>query len=115
MSVLGVPVYFHYCEGKLENVDFVTQGNGCCCDADEEPGEKNNCCKDETLILQSDKNALIKSNERMIKQSSFLLFAVLPHLSCNLNFPKKLVQSFASPLVPPLNQQRLISTFLLRI
>jgi len=115
MSVLGVPVYFHYCEGELENVDFITKGSGCCCDDDEESGEKNNCCKDETLLLQNDKNALVKSYERVIKQSSFLLFAVLPHFSNHFCIIDKSEKTFQNTFTSKLDQQRLISTFILRI
>jgi hypothetical protein len=114
--VLGIPVYFHYCGGELEKVDFVTKGKSCCDDQESDaPEENDGCCKDETLVLQSAKDALVKKDERVFKQSSILLFALIPDFNQAglLSGPVTKNITVANPAL--LYQQKLISTFLLRI
>jgi len=114
--VLGIPVYFHYCGGELEKVDFVTKGSSCCDDQESDvPEENDGCCKDETLVLQSAKDALVKKDERVVKQTLILLCAIVPdfnkHGLLQGNVSKNILVTNSSLL----QQQKLISTFLLRI
>jgi len=113
---LGIPVYFHYCGGELEKVDFVTKGSSCCDDQESDvPEENDGCCKDETLVLQSATDALVKKDERVVKQSFSLLYAVISHFSNQVYTPNKVCKPIVVSQPYLLNQQTLISTFLLRI
>ncbi len=116
LSVLGIPVYFHYCGGELEKVDFVTKGSSCCDDEESDlPEENDGCCKDETLVLQSATDALVKKDERVVKQSFLLLCALISHFSNQVHAPNKVYKPIVASQPYLLNQQNLISTFLLRI
>jgi hypothetical protein len=116
LSVLGIPVYFHYCGGELEKVDFITQSSSCCGDEESDiPEENNGCCKDETLVLQSATDALLKKHERVLNPSSLLLCAILPHFTAPILAPTRIREHKVGFHPALLTQQKLISTFLLRI
>lgn len=67
-SVVGVPVYLHYCGGELEKVNFMVKTKSCC-DGLEEETEENGCCKDEGSYVQN-------HTSFTFKQASY-------HLTCN--------------------------------
>lgn len=49
-TVIGIPVYLHYCGGELEEISYLTKANSCCGEEEEET-EDNGCCKNESHIL----------------------------------------------------------------
>jgi hypothetical protein len=78
ISVIGIPVYFHYCGGELEEVNYVVKGSSCC--GDQEDNEDNGCCKDEGLVLQSSTDFTIKEihNFDFVKTFCELHYVSLP-------------------------------------
>lgn len=45
---IGVPVYYHYCDGELESINTIFRSDGCC---GEEEKEDSDCCQNETKIV----------------------------------------------------------------
>jgi hypothetical protein len=64
ITVVGIPVYFHYCGGELEKIDYLVKGSGCC-DDDEQQGEENGCCKDEGKYLLNNPDFTIKDSDQL--------------------------------------------------
>ncbi|MBL7931602.1 MAG: hypothetical protein JNL60_06865 [Bacteroidia bacterium] len=54
ITAVGIPVYFHYCGGELEEINYVMKGNNCC-SGEEEDSESgpDDCCKDENYVLKT--------------------------------------------------------------
>jgi len=44
-TTIGIPVYYHYCGGELEEVSALVKTGSCC---GEEEEEDNDCCQNET-------------------------------------------------------------------
>ena len=58
ITVIGIPVYLHYCGGELEEVNYLTKGSSCC---GEEAPEDDGCCQDKGFILKSSVDFTIKN------------------------------------------------------
>lgn len=116
MSVMGIPVYFHYCGGELEKIDFITKGKSCCDDTESDaPEENKDCCKDESIVIQSAKDALCKKDERIVKHITLQLYAETQHPGTSSLHAIKTFRQTKKSEPHQLIHHRLISTFLLRI
>ncbi|MBL7900950.1 MAG: hypothetical protein JNK73_03070 [Bacteroidia bacterium] len=94
----------------------MTKGKSCCEDQESDvPEENDGCCKDETLVLQSAKDVLVKKDERVVKQSLILLYAILPDFNKHALLPGHVGKNLLITNPSLLSQQKLISTFVLRI
>jgi hypothetical protein len=115
VTAVGVPVYYHYCGGELEEVNYVLKGNSCCGGEDTQE-EDNGCCKDENYILKSDTDFTIKDlQDYSFLKSNEVSYVTLPFsVSINhlLAFPR-----FVHIKSPPAKLQHtlVISTSVLRI
>ncbi|HQQ94635.1 MAG TPA: hypothetical protein PLQ93_08785 [Bacteroidia bacterium] len=115
-SMLGVPVYFHYCDGTLEQINILSKGKTCCSDDSGQDSDAMDCCKDEQIVLKGTNEALLKPLEQLKKLNACDVL-VLPVGFLNLAFrpvytaPQLL--PFENP--PPNHRLQLISTFVLRI
>lgn len=56
VTVVGMPVYLHYCGGQVEEVSYLVESNGCC--GDEEPD--NDCCRNEERVLLNNEDFTLK-------------------------------------------------------
>jgi hypothetical protein len=113
VTIVGIPVYFHYCGGDLENIYYVIKGNSCC--GEEESEMNSDCCHDENIVIQSNPDITLKSYNGIILYKSDVQYA-----DVNLIFNKPDFQSYSivsSYYLPPprLHQQLIINTTVLRI
>jgi hypothetical protein len=75
LTVVGLPVYMHYCGGQVEEISYVVNSNGCC--GDEVPAD-NDCCHDEGLVLSCKVDFTIKDFSPVINTTVTDLFYLLP-------------------------------------
>ena len=61
-SILGLPVYYHYCGGELEEVSYLVKPSGCCEDEGDEP---DGCCSNETMVLVNAADFTSKHSESL--------------------------------------------------
>jgi hypothetical protein len=116
ITVVGIPVYFHYCGGELEEINYVLKGNGCCGDDEaHSTGDIPDCCEDENVILVSKSDFTTKdlSVYAFIRNVSELACVQLPFLDPVFLSPEPF--SYKAP-APFMEQHSLIiSTSVLRI
>jgi len=113
ITTLGIPVYLHYCGGELEEVNFVLKGSSCC--GDEVPPEDSDCCKDEGLVLKSNLDFTLKefSIKKIQAPEHTLYHSNFSRLSFSVE--KFVAHVFSNPVLPPLLQDEIVSTTVLRI
>lgn len=116
VSVMGIPVYMHYCGGTLEKVDFVTKGTSCC-GGDEMEDESDSCCKDEQILIKNSQDALVKQHQRLIKlntETAYFYSSAPVFNSHPLGLSN--ASGFSIRTKPPADQSiQVISTVILRI
>jgi len=116
VSVVGIPVYKHYCGGELEKVNYVIKTNSCCC-GEEENESNSGCCKDENIIVKNTPDFTIKKLAHFdtTEISSDLFFVTLPFLKGT--FLQKAFETLNFLAFPPpwLQISGIISTSVLRI
>jgi hypothetical protein len=79
VMVIGIPVYFHYCGGELEEISYIVKSNGCC--GDESDEDESGCCKNEDVHLQYAADFTFKQ----VNTADIILpSATLPSLSLDL-------------------------------
>ncbi len=102
ITVIGIPVYFHYCGGELEKIDYVMKSSGCCGDEDEDEG--NGCCSDEGKLLVNNQDFTIKHNERLAAANSIsdVTLFTPPYIFSILSAPSVSTQKKFDHLPPPL-------------
>ena len=117
ITVIGIPVYYHYCGGELEEINYVLKSNSCCGGEEDDSAEENNgCCKDENIILKSNTDFTLKSSDDYIfSKDSDVAYIALPFQSSIkrlISFP-----SFVYANAPQARVQHslVISTSVLRI
>jgi hypothetical protein len=119
ISVIGVPVYFHYCGGLLEEISYVVKSNDCCGSEENDPEKAgNDCCKDENIVLKSNLDFTIKHNAyAFVKTFCELFYIALPLCdSFQTKMPIQLLTSEYAEFPPPkLQHDLVISTSVLRI
>ncbi len=74
-STIGMPVYLHYCGGKLEQVSYLVKANSCCGDDEDATSD---CCHNENFYLHNGSNFSIK----------------IVHLDCSKSFSQVISQIF---------------------
>lgn len=113
-SVIGVPVYLHYCGGELEKVNFMVKATSCCGEEDESE-DAGDCCKDEGAYVQNTTDFTLKQLTYWFAQLPSGLFTQL------FLFPETgqaaTALAVAPSVHPPPNllTQQLVSTSVLRI
>ena len=118
ITVIGIPVYYHYCGGQLEQITYVIKSNSCCEGEEDDSQEASNgCCKDENVILKSDVDFTIKdlNDYAFVKTFSEVFYIVLPFSISLPEVQLTLTPSYFEPPPPKLHQDLLVSTFVLRI
>ena len=75
LTVVGMPVYMHYCGGEVEEVSYLVNDNGCC--GDEMPAD-NDCCHDEGLVISNKVDFTLKGFSAQFHQPVTDLFYLLP-------------------------------------
>lgn len=120
ITTIGIPVYFHYCGGELEEITYVVKSNSCCGDEEmhsEEAQNDDDCCKDESYLIKTDSHFVLKefSSYKVFNFCNALPNAFAPTATLSIQ-PKKLV-SFNNNLSPPpkLQSERIISSTVFRI
>jgi hypothetical protein len=82
VSIVGIPVYLHYCGGELEEVSYVLKSNGCC--GDEEPMD-DGCCQNEDYVVRFNPDFVFKKDIDLKTFDLATLFLVeTPYLKANL-------------------------------
>ena len=118
ITVIGIPVYYHYCGGELEEISYLIKSNSCCGDDDGDQGKVDDgCCKDENLILKSTVDFTIKklNPNSFVKIVTDIFFIPLPCSTISVSdFTVSLFACSESP-PPKLQQNLIISTSVLRI
>lgn len=117
ITAVGIPVYFHYCGGELEKINYVLKSDGCCGD-DEDSADANDCCKDENYVLKSNADFTFQKfgDHSFVTAVSDLIFTHVFY------FPSTTVNTISSNHLayleagPPRNQNELIiQTTVIRI
>lgn len=109
-----MPVYFHYCGGELEKVDFLTKSDSCCGDEEQDPADGDNgCCQDEEVFVQNTEQAILKHYKTLI-QTAFLLLSDVPRASTPI-LPKRPLNTARTECLLAIHHSKFISTFMLRI
>jgi hypothetical protein len=115
LTVAGIPVYLHYCGGELAHISYLVKGSNCCGDDDE--AEKDGCCHNEHLVLQSLTDFTFKdiSNSQLIKASFDLVGSpVFFNTTFSpLSIQKKIAFKVDAP--PPQLRQLVVDITVLRI
>lgn len=118
ITVVGIPVYYHYCGGELEEINYVLKSSGCCGGEEDDSSESDNgCCKDENLVLKSNVDFTLKgfNDYTFVKTFSEVCYISLP-FSMSVHELKSLVSDVYAEFPPPkLQQDLVISTSVLRI
>ena len=111
-TAIGVPVYMHYCGGKLEKVSFLVEAPGCC--EGEEPGDADECCDNENTVARYTPDFTVKkvvdSNFNIVNVDLFTLAPVLFDLNI-----EKVSRAASKHFIPPpdiLNRDIIRTTFL---
>lgn len=111
---IGIPVYFHYCGGELEKIQFLTKSTSCCGDEEEDPESGDNgCCNDEEVLVQIKDSALLKHYKTLFHVSFITLRRIQQDFS---SFAPQQLQHFEyGASTVSLSRSTLLSTFILRI
>lgn len=117
VTVIGIPVYIHYCGGELERINYMVKGDSCCGDEDEGCNDESDCCKDENLVLKSSLDFTFKSfdDHQLVKSVNESLFVELFYqVQAEKTIAIKTVGSEDPP--PPERQQgKIVETSVIRI
>jgi hypothetical protein len=114
VTVVGIPVYFHYCGGELEEISYILKSNTCC--GEEESSMADDCCENESTVVRSEgifdlqKNQDIKSKLFSTLFFVKLSFVVNPEFVVNAS---PVAWNFYPP--PDLQHQAIIECTFLRI
>ncbi|MES2681241.1 MAG: hypothetical protein V4635_15205 [Bacteroidota bacterium] len=118
VSVIGIPIYFHYCGGELEKVNYVLKSDSCCGgeEMDDEASDSG-CCKDENMVLKNVTDFTIKklNDYEIVKTYSELCYLSLPYLNFSFNPVQKPVLSVLKSPPPGLQNELIISTSVIRV
>lgn len=117
ITVVGIPVYYHYCGGELEEINYVLKSSSCCGgEEDDSQEEDNGCCKDENYVLKSSTDFTLKStNDYVFSNDSDIAYISLPFKSSInrlISFPSFV---YSNPPQSRVQHSLVISTSILRI
>lgn len=107
-GVIGVPVYFHYCGGELEQISYFVKADGCC-GTDDDGG----CCSDQTVMLvnPSDVLSVSKTDIPQLKVLATVYCMCLPEVAAySAPFSRSIY-----PQPPDLLRKAVISSSVIRI
>ena len=116
LSVVGIPVYLHYCGGQLEEVSYVTKSDSCC-GGEEDDTKDNGCCENENLVLQNDIDFTIKQfhNYDFVKSFCELFFVQIYFLTPIIQTVESENHFFVESPPPKVQNSLIISTSVIRI
>jgi hypothetical protein len=117
ITVIGIPVYFHYCGGELEEISYILKSNSCCGEEEDDSSMTPGCCENESVVVRSEGNFDLKKNQEVKSSALFatLFFVKLPFFA-NVGFVEGTVASVWNFYPPPgLQHQAIIENTFLRI
>jgi hypothetical protein len=112
LTVIGMPVYMHYCGGEVEEVSYLVKQNGCC--GDEVPPD-NDCCHDEGLVLSNKVDFTIKDFSPDFHEPVTDLFHLLPEQLMPAINESYRACLFHTGCAPPFQNSTLAEIVVLRI
>ena len=117
LTVIGIPVYHHYCSGELETISYVVKSNSCCGEEESSEPTDNGCCKDENLILKSSVDFTIKdlNDYTFVKSFNQVFYILLPFSNSRQPIATNFNSVYTEFPPPKLQHDLLISTSVLRI
>jgi len=118
ITVIGIPVYYHYCGGELEEVSYVLKSSNCCGGEEDNTDEAtNDCCKDENVILKSNLDFTIKKLNvfAFVKTFNDVFYISLLFSNSIQSVTSNFSSVYAESPPPKLQLDLLISTSVLRI
>jgi hypothetical protein len=114
ISIIGLPVYYHYCGGELEEISYLVKGSNCCGDEEE---EDNGCCEDQGFVFKNASDAIFKQSlvNTNILPIPIWYQSVLPNQICT--FMPSTTNLVVEHNIPPpkLQQSKSLSVTILRI
>lgn len=110
LTVVGMPVYLHYCGGEVEDISYLVETNGCC--GDEEP--QNDCCRNEGYVLQNNSDFTIKDLQPHFIKTVTQVF-VLPRPLILIEPQTTVFASYSHHFPPPWQNSLLAGITVLRI
>jgi hypothetical protein len=116
ISLLGMPVYFHYCGGELEDISYFMKADGCCEGEDNSGEGPDDCCSNEDLYVVNSADFTAKSSSGIMPLKMLGELACLPVLSYSDLLSKFSVRASQFSERPPgILQDHIITTSVLRI
>jgi hypothetical protein len=112
ITSVGIPVYFHYCGGELQKIDYVIKASGCC-DGEEE--QTSDCCQNEQKYLSNHPDFTLKNPDQL---DVIKIFVQLCAITVNFKpITENTLASFShlQYLRPPTEARAAISITVLRI
>ena len=117
LSVVGIPIYLHYCGGSLEKINYVLKGDSCCGGEEGDTDGTMDCCKDENVFIKNATDFTFRQagQATFVKAISQLFYLPLS-FHTGLAPVVTVVISHTQEAPPPgLHNSLLISTSILRI
>jgi hypothetical protein len=118
VSVVGIPIYLHYCGGELEEVSYLHKSGGCCGDEEsDEATSDSGCCKDENLVLKNTTDFTLKklNNYDFVKTCSELSYNSLPFFNFSDQLPETPAACIFKSPPPGLQNKLIIATMVIRV
>jgi len=115
-TVIGIPVYLHYCGGELEEVSYLTKATGCCGEEEDET-EDNGCCKNESHVLVNAADFTLNSFNSALPVKSYteLFYGATPFELSSVDLKIESFKQFIESPPPRLQHDRMLASTLLRI
>jgi hypothetical protein len=110
-GVFGMPVYFHYCGGELEEISYFVKGGGCC---DGKEGEPDGCCSDESVVLVNSFDGISKVKTELPDLDVIAVSGGITKVEFYAEFDSG-VRRDACNKPPDLLRQALVATSVMRI
>ena len=115
-TIIGIPVYLHYCGGELEEVSYLTRATSCCGE-EEDQTEDNGCCKNESHVLLNAADFTLNNVSSALPLKSYTELFYLATPFALHSFDKKIesFEQFIESPPPRLQHDRMLASTLLRI
>jgi hypothetical protein len=100
--VIGLPVYFHYCGGELEEISVLLKNNSCCGEEEDESTMDAGCCENESTVVRFENDFFIKKTVDLKASELFstLFLVKLPFFEVQF-FGDKSISSLRNFYPPP--------------
>lgn len=117
LSVVGIPIYLHYCGGELEKINYVLKSDSCCDGEEDDTDTTSDCCKDENLFIKNATDFTFKQASQPAFVKTFSQLFHLPVSFGSLVQPQNDFLAAHTKNTPPPGVQNslLISTSVIRI